>query len=99
MFFMSIFVALQRSGYIWQIVALSRLRYTHTTTNTNNDTNKYVYSPISSALQQYPMHFSGPPRNIATHAQHRFAQAVVIQLTQIGFMYSMHYNYPLTIIK
>ena len=54
---------------------------------------------INMFIVQYPVHFSGPPRNIATHAQHRFAQAVVIQLTQLGFMYSMHYNYPLTIIK
>ena len=26
-------------------------------------------------MVQYPMQFNGPPRNIATHVQHRFAPA------------------------
>ena len=45
----------------------------------------------SMLIVQYPMQFSGPPRNISkTHAEHRFVQ-MVVQLTQLGFM---HY-YPL----
>ena len=51
--------------------------------NNNNNNNKML-------IVQYLMQFSGRLRNISTHVQHRFAQRMVVQLTQLGFMHFIH---------
>ena len=47
-------------------------------------------------LVQHPMQFSGPPRYINNHVQHRFAQANGGQLTQLGLHFT-HYSFLLNI--